>query len=257
MNQQLVALPLPGDNALWPVKSGGLLPFVQLPGESAVVCVVRAKLGAVGIDVAGNLAHTVSLRSVWMGFSKDGRIMPYLVMNLQQRRERGNHMDMHDLSRYVEGHGIDAEILELDEPTPTVEAAAAAIGSKPAQIVKSVLFVVKQRSGEMRPLLVITNGTDRIDYVALARYAGTSRRAIRMASAEQVLELTGFPVGTVPPFGHKTLLPTVIDEGVLQQETIYGGGGALNALMRISVDELCRVLATAPVRALTQSVTTS
>lgn len=166
-------------------------------------------------------------------------------------------MNTQDLSRFIEREGIDAQILELEEPTPTVEAAAAALGSAPAQIVKSVLFVVKQRSGEMRPLLVITNGTDRVDYVALARYAGTSRRAIRIASAEQVLELTGYPVGTVPPFGHKTLLPTVIDEGVLRQETIYGGGGALNALMRLSVGELCRVLATAPVRAVTQSVTTS
>lgn len=166
-------------------------------------------------------------------------------------------MDTQDLARYVEREGIDAQILELDEPTPTVEAAAAALGITPAQIVKSVLFVVKQRSGELHPLLVITNGTDRVDYVALARYAGTSRRAIRIASAEQVLEITGYPVGTVPPFGHKTLLPTVIDEGVLLQETIYGGGGALNALMRVRVDELCRVLATAPVRAVTQPATAS
>jgi prolyl-tRNA editing enzyme YbaK/EbsC (Cys-tRNA(Pro) deacylase) len=162
-------------------------------------------------------------------------------------------MDRQDLARYVEREGIDAQILELDEPTPTVETAAAALGIAPVQIVKSILFVVKQPDGELRPLLVITNGTDRVDYVALGRFAGTSRRAIRIASAEQVVELTGYPVGTVPPFGHKMLLPTVIDEGVLRQETIYGGGGALNTLMRVRVGELCRVLATAPVRAVTQS----
>jgi prolyl-tRNA editing enzyme YbaK/EbsC (Cys-tRNA(Pro) deacylase) len=165
-------------------------------------------------------------------------------------------MDNRDLAGFIAREGIEAQILELDEPTPTVEAAAAALGITPAQIVKSILFLVKQKSGEPCPLLVITNGTDRVDYVALARYAGTSRRAIRIASAEQVAELTGYRVGTVPPFGHDTILPTVIDEGVLQQETIYGGGGTLNALMRVRVEELCRVLA-APVRAVTQSATTS
>jgi prolyl-tRNA editing enzyme YbaK/EbsC (Cys-tRNA(Pro) deacylase) len=161
------------------------------------------------------------------------------------------------LAAYIADKRIDARILDLDEPTPTVEAAAAALGINPAQIIKSILFLIKEKSGAFRPLLVITNGTERIDYVSLARFAGTSRRRIRIAGADQVEELTGFPVGTVPPFGHRKQLPTVVDEGVLQQDVVYGGGGTLHALMRVSVAELQRVLPDAQVLAVTQSTTTS
>ena len=166
-------------------------------------------------------------------------------------------MGRDELGDYIVSNGIDATILDLDEPTPTVEAAAEVLGVSPAQIIKSILFLIKGGDGEFQPLMVITNGTDRIDYTALAKLLGTSRRSIRIASAEQVEELTGFPVGTVPPFGHKSSLPTIIDSRVVQQELIYGGGGALHALMRIAVSELQRVLPGARIEAVTQSTTTS
>lgn len=161
------------------------------------------------------------------------------------------------LAAYIAAENIEATILALDEPTPTVETAAAALGIQPAQIIKSLLFLIKRQHGEFDPLLVITNGTDRVDYVALARYAGTSRRSIRIASAEQVEALTGYVVGAVPPFGHKQRLPTLLDESVLEQDVIYGGGGTSHALMRVSVNELRRVLSGAAVAAVTQSNTTS
>lgn len=161
------------------------------------------------------------------------------------------------LAAYIAAQNIEATIFELDEPTPTVETAAAALGVHPAQIIKSLLFLIKRQNGEFDPLLVITNGTSRVDYVALARLAGTSRRSIRIASAEQVEALTGYEVGAVPPFGHEQRLPTILDETVLQQDVIYGGGGSDHALMRVSVAELRRVLAGAAVAAVTQSNTTS
>ncbi|MDT8305841.1 MAG: YbaK/EbsC family protein [Anaerolineae bacterium] len=166
-------------------------------------------------------------------------------------------MGREELAAYIAAENIDATIIELDEPTPTVETAAEAVGTHPSQIIKSLLFLIKRENGEFDPLLVITNGTDRVDYVALARFAGTSRRSIRIANAEQVEALTGYQVGAVPPFGHKQPLPTLLDETVLEQDVIYGGGGTSHALMRVSVDELRRVLPDAAVAAVTQSSTTS
>lgn len=151
-------------------------------------------------------------------------------------------MDADDLQRFVEEHNIDAEIVFLQEETPTVEAAAEAVGVQPAQIVKSVLFVVKDKEKGAQPQLVITNGLSRVSYRALADYLGVSRRRLRMARASEVEEMTGYKVGTVPPFGHKSSLPTVLDETVPQQEEVYVGGGAINALMRLSVEELQQVL---------------
>ena len=48
----------------------------------------------------------------------------------------------HDLERFLTRERIPGEILDLDVPTPTVEAAAQAVGVDASQIVKSVLFTV-------------------------------------------------------------------------------------------------------------------
>ena len=49
-----------------------------------------------------------------------------------------------------------------------------------------------------------------------------------------MLEITGFTAGAVPPFGHLRPIRTLLDLRVLEQETVYAGGGDENALMRLS-----------------------
>ena len=120
---------------------------------------------------------------------------------------------------------------------PTVAAAAEAVNVKPEQIIKSVLFLANGS-----PVLVVTNGLTRINRKPLGAVLGMSRRRVKIASAEQVQAITGYAVGAVPPFGHLTRLPTLLDAGVLIESTIYGGGGENNALMRLTTDELQRVI---------------
>lgn len=160
-------------------------------------------------------------------------------------------MNAADLDSFITSRAIAAQIVFLADETPTVETAAAAVGITPVQIVKSVLFLVKEEADAPRPVLVIGNGYHRIDWRRLADYLAVSRRRLRLADAEQVQAITGFPVGTVPPFGHRTPLPTLLDEQVLAQTLVYAGGGAINALMRLHVAELQRVLQ-APVVNLTK-----
>jgi prolyl-tRNA editing enzyme YbaK/EbsC (Cys-tRNA(Pro) deacylase) len=151
-------------------------------------------------------------------------------------------MNANDLQRFIEEEDIEAEMVILPENTPTVEAAAAAVGVQPAQIAKSVLFVVKEKGGVKRPQLVVTNGLSRVDYRALSDTLVVSRKRVRMARAPEVQQMTGFAVGTVPPFGHATPIPTLLDETVMQEQEVYAGGGAVNTLIRLTVDELHRVL---------------
>ncbi len=138
-------------------------------------------------------------------------------------------MDSSDLQRYISENQISAELIFLAEKTPTVAAAATAVGVEPAQIVKSVLFLA-----DGRPLLVVTNGLTRIQRKRLADVLQVSRRQVKMADAEQVAAITGYFVGAVPPFGHPQPLPTLLDARVLEQEEVYGGGGAINALLRMT-----------------------
>ena len=151
-------------------------------------------------------------------------------------------MDAQDLARYIEANGIDAEMVFLTETTPTVEAAAEAVGVQPAQIAKSVLFVVKEKEDGVRPQLVVSNGLSRVSYRMLADHLGISRKRVRMARPPEVQEMTGYAVGTVPPFGHASPLPTLLDASVMEQREVFAGGGAINALIRLSVADLQRVL---------------
>lgn len=141
-----------------------------------------------------------------------------------------------DLQAYLDTHSIEAEILLLDVPTPTVPDAAQAVGAGVEQIVKSVLFMV-----EGRPVMTITCGTENVEQRALAGRYGVGRKKVRLANPEQVLTYTNYPVGTVPPFGHPQTLETLIDPTVLAQAEVYAGGGEHNALLRISPQEIARL----------------
>lgn len=144
-------------------------------------------------------------------------------------------MNSTDLARYIEQNEIEAEILHLQSGTPTVAAAAAALGVQPEQIIKSVLFLA-----DGRPVLVIANGLTRVHRKQLADALAMSRRRVKMADGQQVEAITGYPIGAVPPFGHPQRLYTLLDQGVLQEEVVFGGGGEINALMRVTVPELQR-----------------
>ncbi|MDX1415850.1 MAG: YbaK/EbsC family protein [Candidatus Promineifilaceae bacterium] len=146
-------------------------------------------------------------------------------------------MDTTDLATFIAANGIEAEIVHLPVETLTVAAAAEAVHVKPEQIIKSVLFVA-----DGRPVLVVANGLARIHRKRLADELGMSRRRVKMANADQVLAITGYEVGAVPPFGHPHPLPALIDQEVMKETAVYGGGGASNALMYLSTVELLRVI---------------
>lgn len=139
-----------------------------------------------------------------------------------------NPLTPDDLEGYLIKHEIEAELVRLDAPTPTVQAAAEVVGVSPDQIVKSLLFLIEEH-----PVLVIASGLGRIDRRKLAKHFEISRRKTHFADAETVLSLTGFPVGAVPPIGHLTPLDVLVDPAVIEQTVVFGGGGSNSALLRL------------------------
>jgi len=47
----------------------------------------------------------------------------------------------------------------------------------------------------------------------------------------------------VPPFGHATRVPVLLDAAVQRWEVVYGGGGDDPTLLRVAPAELARVAA--------------
>lgn len=127
----------------------------------------------------------------------------------------------------------------LNEPTPTVPAAAAAIGVSPEQIVKSLLFLA-----DGQPVLAVAAGNGRVRYSLLARATGVGRKQLRFATPEQALAITGFAVGAMPAFGHRNPLPTYVDDvSVPVSGSLFMGGGGQSELLEVDAVELLAVSA--------------
>ena len=156
-------------------------------------------------------------------------------------------MNDRDLEAYLAAHGLAGEVIRLPAHTPTVESAAQVLGTPVERIAKSLLFLLDQGDDDPVPVLVIANGTSRVDYRSVAGYVGLSRKRVKLAGADQVQAITGYPVGGVPPLGHPRPLRTLIDRRVLDQPEVYAGGGAVDALLRITPAEIVRATGAATV----------
>jgi prolyl-tRNA editing enzyme YbaK/EbsC (Cys-tRNA(Pro) deacylase) len=141
-----------------------------------------------------------------------------------------------DLIDFMQVHGIPGEILHLDVPTPTVESAAQAVSARLEQIIKSILFVIDDQ-----PVLALACGASSINRRAIADLFRVGKKRVKLASPEEVLEISGYEVGAMPPFGHRQALTTLIDRRVLELTEAYAGGGAENALVHLNPQEIQRV----------------
>lgn len=130
--------------------------------------------------------------------------------------------------------GIPSQVLELPVSTRSSADAAAAVGTTPARIAKSLVFL----AADGRVVLVIASGSNRVDPAKVSREVG---QPVRLADADTVKRLTGFSIGGVPPLGHDPQPLTVIDQDLLQFETVWAAAGTPQAVFSIAPGDLVRV----------------
>ncbi len=134
----------------------------------------------------------------------------------------------------LDEYGLEAKVLRLPESTRTASEAAKAAGCDVGAIAKSLLFLA---DGE--PLLVICAGDRRVDTARVAELVGAS--LVKMAPAQEVRRITGYAIGGVPPLGHTTPIPTLMDNSLLKWPIIYTAAGAHDALFPIDPHRLAEV----------------
>jgi len=139
------------------------------------------------------------------------------------------------LEAFLRQAGIDGEVIRLPVGTPTVERAAGALGVTADRIIKSLLF--RARDGEC--VLVIAAGAARVDSKKLAAVTGKDRW--RLAPPEVVQAVTGYPAGGTPPIGHATRLRVLLDAKAAALDVVYGGGGALDCMLRVRIADIRRL----------------
>lgn len=130
-----------------------------------------------------------------------------------------------DLQEFLRKNNIYAEIMEMPRLTKTAQMAANVLGVSVESIVKSVVFMTKSGSG----VVGIVSGSRKVSHQKLQQVIGET---VNTASPEQVLALTGYKAGAVPPVGNG--LRTIIDGDVLKNDFCYAGGGSERHLLKIS-----------------------
>ena len=136
----------------------------------------------------------------------------------------------------LETLNIPHRVFRHENQLMSFEQAAAERNQRPEQIVRSILFQI--RPGEF--VMVLVAGREQVDWRKLRQFVGRSR--VRMATEEEVLEVTGYRVGTVSPFGLKTELKILIDESVLREEEISLGSGSRQMAILMKSADLRQVL---------------
>ncbi len=129
--------------------------------------------------------------------------------------------------------GLTVEVEVLPDSTRTAAEAATACGCDVGQIVKSLVFVVGDE-----PTMVLCAGDRRVTAVDG-----------RPATADEARAATGFAIGGIPPLGHDTDLPTIVDESLRRYETVWCAAGTPYAVFQTNVEELLAALPDAAVRA--------
>ncbi|WP_275559889.1 YbaK/EbsC family protein [Streptomyces sp. 5-6(2022)] len=114
--------------------------------------------------------------------------------------------------------GLDVEVRRFPDATRTAAEAAAAIGCELGQIVKSLVF-----EADGRPVVVLMDGASRVDVELVRRELGAG--SVRRADAALVRETTGYAIGGVPPFGHRTRTRVLADRRLLDHETVWAAAG--------------------------------
>ena len=129
--------------------------------------------------------------------------------------------------------GLDVTLREFPEGTRTAQDAAGAIGVQVGQIVKSLVFATE--AGD--PVLVLASGANRVDEGRVGELLGI---AIGRADAALVREATGYAIGGVPPVGHATAMPTLVDEDLLAFDEVWAAAGTPRDVFAIAPADLVR-----------------
>ena len=137
--------------------------------------------------------------------------------------------------RLLDRNGILYEVFE-HAPVYTSEEAARVRGVELKTGVKAL--VLKTEKGNFVMGLVAADR--RIELKRLAKILGAKK--LQLASAEEVLKITGCEVGSVHPFGNLFGLPTYMDSSVLENDMVNFNAGLHTISIQMKAEDLIKAI---------------
>ena len=114
------------------------------------------------------------------------------------------------LKTVIARNGWQVEHLTFDQSTHSVAEAAAVLGVTPQDLVKNICLMAP----DGRLVVAIVRGEDRVSPALVAEALGLDGKP-RLATAEEILARTGYPMGGTPSFGFDALF--VMDEHTFEK----------------------------------------
>jgi prolyl-tRNA editing enzyme YbaK/EbsC (Cys-tRNA(Pro) deacylase) len=142
-------------------------------------------------------------------------------------------MSLQSVRQFFADNSPDIDIIELNQSTATVALAAAAHSVEPGQIAKTLSLKIKDEV-----VLVVARGDARLDNKKLKSTFGAKAR---MLSSDEVVTLTGHPVGGVCPFGLENPLAVFCDISLRHYEEVLPAAGAIHSAVRISPQRMAEL----------------
>lgn len=139
-------------------------------------------------------------------------------------------MSFDQAKAFLDERGFGERVMEFEVSSATVELAAAALGTEPARIAKSLTFLV---SG--LPVMIICAGSAKVNNAKFKAFFGEKAR---MLTREQVSEMIGHEVGGVCPFGIRENVRVCLDESLRAFDVVYPACGSGNSAVRLTPAEL-------------------
>ena len=137
-----------------------------------------------------------------------------------------------ELISYIKTNKFNAEVFEVNSEVHSAAKASAAVSGDPNGLVKSILLIDYPAKN---PVLVILLGPDKIDFEKVKNILGV--KDVRMATSEEVIEITGYEVGGVPPISIYGVT-VILDKSASKKVEVISGGGDPMHLMRIKIQDI-------------------
>jgi Cys-tRNA(Pro)/Cys-tRNA(Cys) deacylase len=106
---------------------------------------------------------------------------------------------------------------------------------------------LEQAASERGHAMVLVAGPGRVSWKTLRETFNRSR--LTMAPREEVLAVTGYPIGAVAPFGLPDDLPILVDAGVAAHDEISIGSGVRGTTIILRSADLLQALGDPPLGA--------
>ena len=142
-------------------------------------------------------------------------------------------MSVAKVEAYFRGTDKEGKIIIPERSSATVELAAAALGTEPDRIAKTLSFILDAAGEEA--IMVVVSGESKVDN---RKFKDTFGRKAKMIPFADVERLTGHPPGGVCPFAVNDGVKVYLDESLKQYDTVYPAAGGESSAIEMTCAEL-------------------